>query len=532
MAMARDVSAHGLPDAFERPRTVLTVRRKAIVLLMLASMHATCAPARSVRSLAAMPAQLSGSPRVHTRDGRVWVFSSWRRDETSLIGNAAPVDQPSAVRSVRLHRDEIVLIEFPEPTAPGTLGASGVEAGRDQLTALAVTLSIVATFGLAVVIGVAARGFHGWSLFSLPPWSNCPSLLVRSGDQWLSIGYGFANASARRFASESEHRVPASAAVDGVELRVRNEHRDIDRVQRVVLRAVDAPLDAEVASLANGGYVAVRTPRPPVQCVVAGHGSNCDGLATVDRSEQDLGGDRRDLVARSTLEGTFAPLGSSRVAVLVDARNTTVLSWTRARMQSLHGSRAGEWLASLERDDLAATRWFEQTERAITYARVRVRSSGRAFRDAGSLPYIGADWARTVAFVVDVEDPTAPIEVQIEAARQGWRFDAVRVAAIAEESLPTHDYEPTLRSASGAAARTAGDATGAVLAPGDEMVLGFRAASARPQRAQALFIRARGYYHSPIERSTRPASTALIERALREPTTSLGALAAESEERP
>jgi hypothetical protein len=274
---------------------------------------------------------------------------------------------------------------------------------------------------------------------------------------------------------------------------MRNEALETHAIRSLRLMAAPRPPGGRVFADAGGLFYPATSPVNPLACE-APEGDCLQALEAWDGLERTSPADSLDLAARETIELTF-PAMSGRLGLVVATRQTLLTTYLFYQTMGFLGRRAGESLASLERDGP------EEAERAMAMARligtidVEVWD-GAAWAPAGTHHEAGP-LAVEVAVLPFEYDANEPVRVRLIAPKGAWRLDWAALAVLGDpvESLV---IEPVSISGDGvsdslALALLLDRKRHLVTYPGETYKITFELPSVDGE--WELFLESRGYYY-------------------------------------
>jgi hypothetical protein len=451
----------------------------------------------------------STAARFHLRDGSLVSARQWSADGATLTLQGERYDPERRVVArgeIRVLRDEVAVVE-----TSGT-GAQG-NAGELALMGVLTVASVAASIGCAA----NPKACFG----------SCPTFYVSTPEGPRLQAEGFSASIASTLEEDDLDDLPDARAQDGaLTLTLRNEAYETHALRRVALWVADAPAGSEVYRAVDAEALhAVGETRAPEAC----DGAPCELLATRDAREWTPGSDGHDLAARGTLTLRFAPPHAPAVGVVLTARNSLMSTFVMYHLLGLLGRSYGDFIARLEGVGPGAAPDPQAFARALGGVRIESRQGDGAWRDEGTLPYVGPIARATRVARLRVTDPLAPLELRLTFARAHWRFDAVRAGPLTAEDLPVSVVEPEVveagaRSIAEATRRLRGEGPRLVNLPGDDVALRF--ALPAPRGRRAYFLRSRGYYYEWMRTEwLREENVAQAELYLRDPHRALRELA-------
>jgi hypothetical protein len=225
------------------------------------------------------------------------------------------------------------------------------------------------------------------------------------------------------------------------------------------------------------------------------------GRAGAGRLERASLADATDLATRESVELDFAPARGGdaasvrRLGLVLAGRQTLLSTHLFYQTMAYFGSRAGEYLASVERGGPAVAERAMGLARVLGGIEVSVSEGGSAFRPIGSFDEAGpiAGDLRVLPF----EASGGPLRVRLRQAKGHWRLDAVTLVGLGEPVVPLELELVAVERASRADARALAllrrGERHLVTLPGDSYRLAFELPPS-PHGLQ-LFLESEGYYY-------------------------------------
>jgi len=423
----------------------------------------------------------AGSPRarlkVHMTSGELYVLSRWTVRPDTLEGSGARYSvgrDSTSSGAVQLALDSIALLET---DTPGTAFPFGAQA-------LAVMTTV---FGTITAICVADPK----SCFG-----SCPTFYIEGDTLEIPRAEGFSSSIARALEArdvDALSGVPAKGSRFAVEMR--NEALETHAVRQVRLLVAPRPAGGRVFAAADGRFYPSGPVLEPGSC--RGPEGDCRrAVRDMDGVERWSAADSTDLATREIIELEF-PSASGRLGVVIGARNTLLTTFLFYQSLAYMGSRAGEYLALLERTGPAFAGQALAMATLLGGIDVEVQEPGGTWRSLGSFREAGPIAVDQVAFPFFAPSGQTSVRIRLRMAKGSWRLDHVGLAPLGEPVFPV-TLEPTMVS------RAAGVDTGAgaalrdperylVTYPGDRYRIEF--ALPHADSAPELFLESRGYYY-------------------------------------
>lgn len=451
----------------------------------------------------------STAARFHLRDGSLVAAQRWSSDGAMLTLQGERYDperQVVASGEIEVPRDEVVVVE-----------TSGTGAQGNSVELALMGLLTVASTAASVGCAVNPKACFG----------SCPTFYVATPEGPRLQAEGFSSSIASTLEEDDLDDLPDARERDGaLTLTLRNEAYETHALRRVALWVAEAPPGSDAYRAVDAEALhAVGETRAPEAC----DGAPCELLSSRDAREWTPGSDGHDLAARGALTLRFAPPHAPSVGVVITARNSLMSTFVMYHLLALLGRSYGDFIARLEGVGPGAAPDPRAFARALGGVRIESRQGGAAWRDEGTLPYVGPIARATRVARVRVTDPLAPLELRLTFARAHWRFDAVRAGPLTAEDLPVSVVEPEVvdagaRSTAEVTQRLRGEGPRLVNLPGDDVALRFALPATRGRRA--YFLRSRGFYYEWMRTEwLREENVAQAELYLRDPHRALRELA-------
>jgi len=467
----------------------------------------TCVTRPSLRPVEGGAAVATGHAKLHLWDGRLLVVEGYRvvGDDVTGVGVAYDPDRVLVGQgSFTVPIRAIALVETSELIADPRMATLAVVTAASLVATAACIMNPKACFG------------------------SCPTFYVPGGGGWHLQAEGFSSSIARSLAAEDTDALVDARPVDGtIVVAMRNEALETHVVQGLRLLVVDGPADSTVLLTHDNRFAALGRTVPPREC--AGSPDTCDLLSERDGREFKPQSDGHDLASRDELVLRFDAPGNREVGVVVMLRNSLMSTFVLYHLIALQGSHYGDFLAAIERRDLAVLAAVNGFERTLGPVEVAIRQRDEAWRAVGEIPYIGPIALGVRVVPARVEHADEAYEVRLRYARAHWRFEAVRAGSLMARDLVAREVAASVQVSGRFDARMVSDqmrgrGAGLVMQPGDEVRFRFMV----PQSAgsQAYFLRSRGYYYEWMRREwLREENVPLASALLADPATALRTLA-------
>lgn len=413
--------------------------------------------------------------KCHMADGGLYVLRDWRVEPEPRVVSGTGVLYDADRRKVGEgpFRIPFEAIALAETNRPETVTRTDI-----------VVLGVVAGASLAVTAACLAN--------PKACFGSCPTFYLpgRSGETLQAEGFSASVARAYE-ATDVDALEPARPLGSDLEIGMRNEALETHRVRSVRLLAVPRPPGGR-AYQSPRGFFSSRAQHAPRSCRSA-EGDCLEAVRAADEVEYRSAAGERDLAEQETMELTFSE-AAGRAGLVVRARNTLLNTFVFYQGLAFLGSRAGEWMASLERGEGPA-RAFAELERLLATVEVSVLTA-RGWVEAGSFSEVGPIALDTQLVPLPSDRPAGDVRVRLRLTRGNWKIDLLALAEIGEPVVPVPIPPSEVRRAGApdpeALARLRGQGPRLATYPGDEYRLRFEVP---PALADAeIFLESSGYY--------------------------------------
>jgi hypothetical protein len=416
--------------------------------------------------------------KAHMTSGELYVLDSWRvvEDGRRLDGTGTLYSverNPLNEGPVSIRVDEVALFETNQP---GEVTPAGT-----------VVLGIMTTVTGALAVYCAS---NPKSCFG-----SCPTFYVEGGDAERPAAEGFSDSFARVLeARDVDALPPAGKAGRRFTLTMRNEALETHAVRRVRLLVAPRPAGGQVLAGTDGRFYPAVGLAAPRSCRAA-EGDCLAAVAAAGGAERASVTDPHDLAERETVEVEFASI-EGRVGVVLAARQTLLSTYLFYQSMAYFGSKAGDYLAALERGGPALAARATGMARALGGIDVEVSEGGDEWRAIGTFDEAGpiASDRQVLPFESTGQ---GPLRFRLRQAKGHWRIDQVALARLGAPVTPRR-MMPTVVEREGkpdprARALLERDDRHLITFPGDA----YRISFALPEATGALelFLESEGYYY-------------------------------------
>jgi len=416
--------------------------------------------------------------KAHMTSGELYVLDSWRvvADGRRLEGSGArySIDRELVSEgSASIEVSEVALFETNRPDKVSSFG--------DALLGV-----------MTVVTGAVAA-----ACVSSPKscFGSCPTFYVEGGDEDRPAAEGFSASFARALeARDVDALPPVRGPARRFAVTMRNEALETHAVRRVRLLVARRPPGGRILAGIDGRFYPSWDLSEPLACR-APEGECLAAIGAPGGAERASRADPHDLATRETVEIDFGT-AEGRVGLVLTARQTLLSTHLFYQSLAHFGSRAGEYLASLERGGPEMAERATGLSRALGGIAVEVSEGDGEWRPIGTFEEAGPIASDTQVLPFEAQGD-APLRVRLRQAKGLWRIDHAALVQIEAPVVPTRLDPASIENGANADARALAllerDDAHLVTFPGDS----FRIAFDLPEAAHELelFLETEGYYY-------------------------------------
>ncbi len=455
-------------------RTRLTGALVAATLISACSMTVQTPRLHDATSVSTL--EVTGELKVHMRSGELYVLSAFEVLDGGILEGPGTrytiLREPDGEGTHRVRLDEIALVETTEKRTAGTLGMLGLG-----------TLTTI--WGAASVYCLA----NPKSCFG-----SCPTFYLDE-DADAPRAEGFSASIARALEARDVDALPDARPRGGrLALTMRNEAYETHAVRSVRLVAAPRPRGGRVFAGSDGRYYQALRVSPPGTCR-APEGDCLSAVATVDANERLSPADEGDLAAREDLFLEF-DARPGRAGIVIGARQSLMTTFLFYQTLAYAGSRAGEWLAALERGGEAYARRMMAMRTTLGGIEVAVAEPSGDWTPVGAYDEAGPIAGDTLVIPLPERAP-GHLQVRLRMAKGNWRLGFVGLVEMGAEvtplSIDPDRVERDGRADPGALAALLDPNRHLITMPGDQYRLVFQVPG-DPSGVE-LFLESHGYYY-------------------------------------
>jgi len=417
--------------------------------------------------------------KAHMRDGGLYVLTEW---------DVIDADRRVMGRGTQLDYNRRVLHTGPFDVPLDSVALFETNAVRVSSSIAPLTIMTIGTAAVGVYCATNPKACFG----------SCPTFYLPGEDGWIQAE-GFSASVAPSLEDTDLDALPSVRVGHGaVRLVMRNEALETHVVRWADLIAVPLGRAARAYALTDGSLRLGSATLPPTTCV-GPEGDCLTPIARLDRLERTSMADSVDLAAREWIELEFQvdrTAEGHQLGLAIGSRQSLLPTYVLYQGLAFLGTRAGEWLAALERGDKSTRERTVGIGRALGGIDVYAMGSNGEWVLAGSVMETGP-LATDVRVIVLPEGPDGDARrVRLRLTRGMWRIDQAALVVLEDEVSPVR-LRPSLVLRAGAPdtialARLRSRTEQLVTLPGDAYTLVYDLPE--EDSSYELFLESRGYY--------------------------------------
>ena len=353
--------------------------------------------------------------KVHMRDGRVYILSSWTVDqETPTVTGSGDV--------LSVNRDVVETGQFRISIDSVAIFETNVVQSSPGVAAL------------AVITGVSVALTTHCLANPKSCFGSCPTFYVSDGDQRILAAEGFSASVAPSLeAVDIDALHSAEPAGSRFEIRMKNEALETHVVRYAHLLAVERLSGGGVFATAEGAFWGTGTSVAP-SAAFGPEGDCLAALQGIDGHERFSEADSGNLAQRETLEIAFDTVPDGGTGVVIAARQTLLSTFLFYQALAYMGRSAGEWTAALEKGD-------NGLQRQMTFDHLLGGIEVFLQEDRGKWVSIG-EINESGPLATDIHLVKLPhverkrLKMRLRLTRGHWRLDAVGLVELGRQLSP------------------------------------------------------------------------------------------------
>lgn len=346
--------------------------------------------------------------KVHMKDGSLFVLQNWTTAENDSVirgdGARYTMDRVTVEQgSYRIATADIAILETNVVKLPAALLPLGVITG--------------VSLGMTAYCAINPKACFG----------SCPMFYSDAGDGPVLQAEGFSSSIAPVLEeSDVDHLYRSGPRRGALRLEMVNEALETHVVRYAHLHVVPLKGTQRAFQDLAGSFWYTTPPVGPTTCQGA-NGDCVRDLAAFDGRERMSQTDSADLGKRETVELSFDQPSKGSALVLA-SRQSLVSTYLFYQALGYMGSRAGEWLAALNRGNAAVLAAAYRSRDALGGIEVDVALPDGSWRRIGEVIEYGP-LAADVR-LIPLPDGTAPVRIRLTMAQGAWRIDWAALATV------------------------------------------------------------------------------------------------------
>jgi hypothetical protein len=348
--------------------------------------------------------------KAHQRDGSVYVLRAW------VLDSAARVVRGTGTR-LDVNRRVVASGDLSAPLDSTLLLESNIVSRHGSQTAM--TIMTVVSAALTVTCLSNPKACFG----------SCPTFYVSDGQRPVLQAEGFSASIAPALeATDVDALYRARPAGRALTVTMTNEAYETHVVRYVDVLAAPRPPNGRVFATDDHTFWNGTDITSPSSCRVGG--VECTwAVTTLDGTEWYDRADTADLGAREVIDLEFPSMPAGRAGLVIGSRQTLLTTFLMYQTYAWLGSTLGEYLARLQRGDLAVLQQLGALSNALGQIEVQVPDAATGWRTVGLTSEVGPI-AEDVRVVPLPPLPPGVRQLRLRLTKGLWRIDYVAVAAL------------------------------------------------------------------------------------------------------
>jgi hypothetical protein len=467
-----------------------------ILLLLLSGsliFGTSCSPSRIDRRITSTMDELTikrGSEefsylKLHINNGDLYVLSDWEIvEESNLVTGIG--------KHMNLNREILSEGEFNISLQQIVLAETNhIDAPTASIGSLATLTIITGIFTIVCIANPKAC------------WGSCPTFYASNGNNYIVQSEGFSSSispSLEEKDIDALYRIkPVS---ENFEIQLRNEAYETHVIRSANILALPKPKGGRVYSTPDGDFIQAKNLLEPNK-VVAPEGDCSEKLCTFDGYERFSATDSTDLTAKEIIEFTFNGVPSGDAGLVIASRQTLLTTFLFYQTLAFMGTKAGEWLADLERNSSKFKALLENPRTTLGSIDVLIKNKNGEWEKVGEVGETGpiATDIKLIPLKSLIshkyyDSDESQYKIRLRMAKGLWRIDYVALAELVDKVHPIvikpSSSFPQKNNSSNVVEQLTNSDSLLVTFPGDRYFLNYKLPSDFTE--YELFMESQGYY--------------------------------------
>jgi hypothetical protein len=423
--------------------------------------------------------------KLHINNGELYVLSNWEiNEETNRVTGTG--------RHMNLNREILSEGEFSVSLQQIILAETNHISGPSGSTGVLEALTIIT--GIFTIVCIAnPKACFG----------SCPTFYASDGNDYIVQSEGFSSSISPCLEArdvDALYRIKPNS--ENFEIQLRNEAYETHVIRSANLLALPKPIGGRVYSTPDGDFMQAKNLIEPTE-VSAPEGDCSEKLCTFDGNERFSTADSTDLAEKEIIEITFNEVPSGDIALVIASRQTLLTTFLYYQTLAYMGTRAGDWLAYLERNSSKYKALLENSRPILGTIDVLLKNKNGEWEkvcEVGETGPIATDiklvQLKNLFASKYYDSDESKYEIRLRMAKGLWRIDYVALAELFDRVdpiiiEPSSSFPQKINSSNVVELLTNPDSL-LVTFPGDSYFLNYKLPA--DFKEYELFIETQGYY--------------------------------------
>jgi hypothetical protein len=314
-----------------------TACSRILILILSGILSINCTSSRIERTVSP-PERLLGKNvsgedylKLHMKNGELYVLSNWEvNKDTRQISGVG--------RQMNFNREILNEGEFNVQMQEVVLAETNLISESSAILGLSALTVITGIFAIVCLANPKAC------------FGSCPTFYADNGLDYIVQAEGFSSSispSLEEKDVDALYRIkPAS---DNFVVQLKNEAYETHVIRSANILALPKPEGGRVYSTPGGEFIQAKNLLEPASAI-ASEGDCSEKLCSFDGEERFSAADSNDLAAQEIIELTFNGVPTGNVGLVIASRQTLLTTFLLYQTLAYMGTKAGDWLAALERN--------------------------------------------------------------------------------------------------------------------------------------------------------------------------------------
>jgi len=422
--------------------------------------------------------------KLHMKNGELYVLSDWmiNKDTKEVTGSGSHQN---------LNREVLDLGDFQIPLQEIVLAETNQISGS---TAVGVLTALTVITGIFTIVCIAnPKACFG----------SCPTFYASNGSDFIVQSEGFSSSISPSLEVrdvDALYRIKPSS--ENFEIQLRNEAYETHVIRSANILALPKPKGGRVYSTPEGDFIQAKNLIEPIK-VIAPEGECSDKFCSFDGQERFSAADSNDLAAKEIVELTFNDVSSKDLGLVIASRQTLLTTFLFYQSLAYMGTKAGDWLAELERNSTEFKTLLENPRKTLGTIDVLIKNNDGEWEKVSEVGETGpiATDIKLVPLKNLVKDKyndseKSQLKIRLRMAKGLWRIDYTALAELGDKVdpiiiQPSSSFPQKINSSNVVELLNNPDSL-LVTFPGDEYFLNYQLP---PDFTEyELFMESQGYY--------------------------------------